>query len=517
MGVMRRRDTVKRRAASTLLVFLLFGLGCQDACQGCGNAIGKQAAEKITQSVNHAVDALPGLLDKIDQTIKNNIGAVDAALAHQIQEINKLLKENIDGINAALQATIDNVDAMLAARLDQIFKFAQGFLKDLDDLFAKRINQLGYNLEKLVRSLELSGTELLETAGFQVVRTIREGNRVVAVVIGGVVETVTIIAAMLVMVLVVVFAGIFYIRHRRLVREDKPRLVAWQLGLGAGFFGLVFVVATMMVFVPSARASVAAGRVTISEENVCTEVVPLAAAFVGEHKAAAPGSLTPEQNQEGAKLLGGLYQCMAQGAIADLRTKSRQYAADIERLVGAATRCRRNEECRTAQGEHCQVTTGLCTTRCDGPQHCVAGQLCHSPDTIGVCGPSCSAANPCAAGLACRANGQCEPAGPPGDTRPPGGPGGLGTKYIADGIIKDLLLKPTFGCPGPKCPIRVCQTGCGWTDPTPDGRPPGSVIVQPEAARDRLSTTKTPQLKDISRFFDPRLRDPRVVLPGGTR
>ncbi len=509
-GTRRSRRTVKQRITGALVVVALVGLGCQDACQGCGNAIGKQAAEELTDSVDHLVDALPSILEQIDTLISNNIGSIDAALAHQIQEINKLLKENISGINAALQATIDNVDAMLAARLDQIFKFATGFLKDLDDLFARRINQLSYNLERLIKSLEISGSELLETAGFQVVRTIREGNKVVAVVVGGVVETVVIASAATVMVLVVVFAGIFYIRRRRLTREDQPRLAAWQLGLGAGFFALVFIVCALMVFVPSARASVASGRVTISEEGVCAEVVPLAAAFVGEHRTAPPGSLSVEKNQEGTTLLGGLYQCLAEGSVSDLRQKAREYAATIERVIGAATRCRRNEECNAAAGEHCQVTTGLCTTRCDGPQHCAAGLVCHSPDTIGICGAPCSATNPCAAGLACNTGGQCEPAAAEPTTP------GTGTKpgrwHIPDGILKDLVIRPQLGCPGPKCPIIVCKTGCGVIDPRPDVRP-DRIFVQPDAVR-TLPTVKEHQIKQLDRFFDPRLRG---ELRGGIR
>lgn len=500
------RRTVTRRLTNALLVVALFGVGCQDACHGCGNAIGKEAAKEVTKSVDHLVDALPGIIKQIDELIANNIGAIDAALAHQIQEINKLLKENIDGINAALQATIDNIDALLAARLDQIFKFATGFLKDLDDLFARRINQLGYNLEKLIKSLEISGSELLETAGFQVVRTIREGNKVVAVVVGGVVETVILTGASILMVVSVLLAGIFYIRQRRLTRDDRPRLVAWQLGLGAGFFGLVFVIGALMVFVPSARASVASGRVTISEDSVCAEVVPLAGAFVGEHRTAAPGSLSPERSQEGTKLLGGLYQCLAEGGASDLRQKAREYAAAIERLIGAATRCRRNEECRADRGEHCQMSTGLCTTRCEGPQHCAAGLVCHSPDSIGLCGAPCGPANPCAAGLACSARGECEPSAPgPGPGPGPGGGKPPKLRFIPGGIIKELLVK---GCPGPGCPLQVCKVGCGRIDPRPDVGPgvrPDRIFVRPDAARE-LPTVKKHQLRHMDRFFDPRLR-----------
>ena len=498
-GTSKRRPRNTSWLGSSVLLCVVLS-GCYDACNGCGSGLGKDAAEKLTGSVDHLVDALPGLLAQIDSTIANNIGKVDEALAHQIQEVNKLLKENIDGINAALRDTIRGVDAMLAARLQQIFDFATGFLKDLDDVFAKRINQLGYNLEKLIKALELSGSELLETAGFQVVRTIREGNKVVAVIVGGVIETVVITTAAIVMVLVVVLAGIFYLRRRRQSPDDRPKLVAWQLGLGAGFFGLVFVVASLMVFVPSVRASVASARVTIAEEGVCPDIVPLAGAFVGEHRAIAPGGLTEAQNQEGAKLLGGLYQCMAQGAIADLRAKAREYAATIERLIGAATRCRRNEECRAAEGEHCQVTTGLCTARCEGPQQCNAGLLCHSPDTIGVCGPACSAQNPCAAGLTCSARGECVPPSVSGGGTGSSGGGKPGRFIPGGGHIKDILIKPSLGCPGPDCPIVVCKA-CGLIDPVTDRPVTDRPVIRPGRGE-----VKDVRFNDMGRFFDPRIR-----------
>ncbi|MGN6107132.1 MAG: hypothetical protein ACTHU0_18640 [Kofleriaceae bacterium] len=483
----------------SLHVLLALALSLSAGCQGCGHAIGKDAAAELSKSVTKTVDALPGIIAQIDQLLANNIGTIDAALAHQIQEVNALLKENIDGINAALQDTIDNVDAMLAARLDQIFRFASGFLQELDGVFARRITQLSFNLQSLIRTLEVSGSELLETAGFQVVRTLREGNRVVAVVVGGVVETVLIAGAIAVMLVVVVVAGIFYIRQRRTAPGDPRRLAQWQLGLGAGFFAMVFAVASLMVFVPSVRASVAAGQVTLSDEQECARVVPLAAAFVGEHRAAS--ALSADQSRAGATLLGGLYQCMAAGSVADLRSKAREYAAAIERLIGAASRCRRNEECRTAQGEHCQVTTGLCTARCEGPQHCAAGLVCHSPDTIGVCAAPCSAASPCVAGLVCNA-GQCQPPRAQSGSGSSGSSGG--GRFIPGGIIDDIFVRPVLGCPGPLCPIQVCARGCGWTDPVPTGVDP-SLFITPQPGT-RPGTPGRIERFEISKFYEPRIR-----------
>jgi len=479
-----------------LLVALSLMMGCADACNGCGSGLGKDAAQQLTKSIDHVVDQLPGIIKQIDDLLANNIGQLDATLAHQIQEVNNLLKQNIDGINGALQDTIDNVDAMLAARLDQIFKFASGFLAEIDGIIAHRISQLSFNLQALTRTLEVSGTELLESAGFQVVKTIREGNRVVAVVVGGVVETVIVVGAILVMIACVVIAGIFYIRQRRIRPGVAGRLSGWQLGLGSTFFAFVFGVAALMVFVPSARASVASARVPLSDENTCAEVVPLAAAFVGENRTVHP--LAQAKTAEGASLLAGIYQCMAEGSIADLRAKAREYAATIERMIGAATRCSRNEECDAAAGEHCQVATGLCTTRCEAPGQCPVNQVCHSPDTIGMCGPPCSAQRPCTSGLTCKA-GECVPP-PDTTTTPPPGKGKGKIWFIPGGKLKTLLVTAQLGCPGPLCPIQICASGCGWAQPAPHTK------VDTFRAVELQGTTGAARGKlELRKFFDPKL------------
>lgn len=494
-----RKPPSRLRINALLLAVSIVLSGCSD-CTGCGSEIGREASKELTKSIDKTVAALPGIIEQIDKLIENNIGAIDETLAHQIQETNKLLKENIDGINAAIQDSIDNVDALLAARLDQIFKFAQGFLKQLDDIFAKRINQLTFSAQTLIQQLEVSGSELLESAGFQVVRTIREGNQVVAVVVGGVVETVIVGGAIAIILLVTVFGGIFFWRQRKKAASDDGRLATWQLGLGTGFFGIIVVIGALMIFIPSVRASVASGRVPLSRDTLCADAVPLGAIYAADHRGAAPGSLTPAQIQEGTKLLAALYQCLTEGSVADLRSKAREYSSAIERLIGADSRCRRHEECELAKGEHCQVSTGVCTARCAGPQHCAAGELCHSPDSIGVCGPPCSAANPCQAGLTCQA-GEC--------VLTDGGSGSPPPHFIPGGILDDIMVRPLAGCPGPMCPIRVC-TVCGWTDGPDTTRVNPGFVHELPSVDPRVDAAK---LRSMDRFFDPRVRAEALRAP----
>lgn len=492
-----------------LAAFLALVAGCADACDGCGAHLGEEAAKKLGGTVDNFVNQMPAILGQIDTLLENNIGAISEGLAKQIQEVNKLLKENVDGINAALNGTIDNVDAMLAARMDQLFKFSRDFLADLDKVVAHQVTTLTYNLEKLIQTLEVSGTELLESAGFQVVRTLREGNRTFAVVIGGVVETVVLVVAGGVMALVVLLAGIFFIRYRKSMREGTGKLPAWQLGVASTFFGLVFAVAALMVFLPSARASVASSRVPLSDEQACVEALPAAGAFVGRLRGVA---LSDDQREEAVRLIGALYQCEAEGAIASQRTTARSLAGDLERMLGATLRCRRNEDCDAVKHERCEISVGLCTTRCELAQHCAAGQVCHGPDSIGVCGAPCSTSSPCrVAGMECK-SGVCELAESGGGSG--SGSGGRkppGSVFVPGGKLRDIFR---LLCPGPKCPVKCVGAGC-LIDPRTD-RGVIDPVVRPEV-RDRLTA---PILTlPLERFNDPRLLTPQLrdSIRGGMR
>jgi hypothetical protein len=481
-----------------LLAVCLVLAGCADACDGCGAHLGEESAKVLGGTVDNFVNKMPGLLDQINSLLENNIDAISDGLAQQIQEVNKLLRQNIDGINATLNGTIDNVDAMLAARMDQLFKFTSKFLADLDKIVARQVTNLTYNLESLIKTLEVSGTELLEAAGFQVVRTIKEGNRTFAVVIGGVVETVVLVVSGVVMALVVVFAGIFFIRYRKSMQEGG-KLPAWQLGVGSTFFGLVFAVAALMVFLPSARASVASSRVPLSDEQSCVEALPAAGAFVGRTRGV---TLTPEQREEAVQLMGALYQCEAEGMVTSQRATARSLAADLERMLGAALRCRRNEDCDAARRERCEVGVGMCTTRCELQRHCAAGEVCHGEDSIGVCGPPCSATAPCRiAGTQCTGS-TCELAPEPSTGgKPPK------TIFIPGGKLRDTIRHL---CPGPRCPMP-CAGGRCVIDPAPTREPP---VVTPREG------VPTPILtRPLDRVVDPRLMRPelRRAIEAGPR
>lgn len=497
-----------------LAALLVLLAGCADACDGCGSHLGEEAAKKLGGTVDNFVNQMPAILGQIDGLLENNLGAISDGLAKQIQEVNKLLRENIDGINAALNGTIDNVDAMLAARMDQLFKFSRDFLADLNKVVARQVTTLTYNLERLIKTLEVSGTELLESAGFQVVRVLKEGNRTFAVVIGGVVETVVLVVAGGVMALVVLLAGIFFIRYRKSLREGTGKLAAWQLGVASTFFGLVFAVAALMVFLPSARASVASSRVPLSDEQACVEALPAAGAFVGRFRGVA---LSEEQREEVVRLVGALYQCEAQGAIASQRTTARSLAADLERMLGATLRCRRNEDCDAAKQERCEVGVGLCTTRCELAQHCPTGQVCHGPDSIGMCAPPCSAAAPCRiAGMQCQ-GGVCELPPAPGGTGGDGGTGGKrpGSVFVPGGKLRDVIR---FLCPGPRCPMKCVGAGC-VTGPGPVREPPPEIRPETRPPTTLPPTTRS-ELREVhrapvltlplDRFADPRLIAPRL-------
>jgi hypothetical protein len=477
----------------TALLVLLAG------CDGCGSHIGEEAAKKLSGTVDNFVNQVPAIIDQIDKLLNDNIGAISEGLARQIQETNKLLKDNVAGIDAALNGTIDNVDAMLAARMDQLFKFSRAFLADLDKIVAHQVTTLTYNLEQLIKTLEVSGTELLESAGFQVVRTIKEGNRTFAVVIGGVVETVVLVVAGVIMALVVLLAGIFFIRYRKSMSEGGGKLPAWQLGVASSFFGLVFAVAATMVFLPSARASVASSRVPLADEQACVEALPSAGAFVGRLRGLA---LPDEQREEAVRLVGALYQCQAQGAIARQRSTARALAADLERMLGVELRCRNDEDCDAAKRERCDGSVGLCTTRCALDEQCARGEVCHGPGSVGVCGAPCSGSAPCGiAGMACR-SGVCEfPPPSPGDGAPAG-------PAAVPPTLRDAVRRL---CPGPRCPVLRCAgASCA---PSPGSLPEPRVTLPQAGTTDRVRVPVVRQ--PVERATDPRLRMPRPPASSG--
>lgn len=220
-----------------LAAFLVSLAGCADACDGCGAHLGEEAAKKLGGTVDNFVNQMPAILGQIDGLLENNIGAISDGLAKQIQEVNKLLRENIDGINAALNGTIDNVDAMLAARMDQLFAFSRDFLADLNKVVAHQVTTLTYNLERLIKTPRGLRHRAARVRGLPGGTDVKEGNRTFAVVIGGVVETVVLVVAGSVMALVVLLAGIFFIRYRKSMREGTGKLPAWQLGVASTFFG----------------------------------------------------------------------------------------------------------------------------------------------------------------------------------------------------------------------------------------------------------------------------------------
>src|SRR5256885_17144488 len=77
----------------------------------------------------------------------------------------------------------------------------------------------------LLARLQTTGTALLDAAGFNVVRVIREGGKRGAVVIGGVIETVILIVAWTVFVLALLIGGIFFLRMLR--QSPRPALQQW--------------------------------------------------------------------------------------------------------------------------------------------------------------------------------------------------------------------------------------------------------------------------------------------------
>lgn len=447
----------KRRYMATMVQVAMVMWFCGGGCGSCLSGVGRDAAEKLAEPVTKLVEELPGLVDKLDATANNVIKNVNDLLKDNIQAVSSAIHQQVDGINHALNGTIDHLDAVLAARIQQLTSFINDFIGNLNQILQGTIDHLTVSADMLLARLQTTGTELLDAAGFNVVRVLHEGGKLVAVVIGGVVETVILIVSWTVFVLALLIGGIFFVRMLR--QSPRPALQQWIPG--TAFFGVGVVIGALFVFIPSVRASVASGRVVLSNEDQCTTVLPEAGVFVGQHR----DPLTAATDKTKAlDLLSGLYACEAEASTTTLRDQARELASDLHRLMGLNLHCHANSECDVTDGEHCMLSIGLCTTRCMADSECtVAGDRCHI-SAGGVCGPSCRVAADChSASLTCGSDGQCKPTG--GTT----GTGGTGTghkidirKFLQAGYLNSVVSIPR------KCLVD----GCGQVAP-------GTRVVDP--------------------------------------
>lgn len=444
-----------RRYTATILQTIAVMLFCGTGCDSCFSGVGKDAAEKLAAPVTKLVEELPGLVDKLDDTANRVIGSVDTLLKDNIQAVSSAIHQQVDGINQALNGTIDHLDAVLAARIQQLTAFINDFIGNLNQILQGTIDHLTVSADMLLARLQVTGTELLDTAGFNVVRVLREGNKLVAVVIGGVVETVILIVSWTVLVLSLLIGGIFFVK----MLKRTPRAAPQQWVPGTAFFSAGVVIGALFVFIPSVRASVASARVVLSDEDRCTTVLPEAGVFVGQHR--DPLTLAADKTKA-LDLLSGLYACEAEAGTTTLRDNARELAAALHRLIGLNLHCHANSECEVAEGEHCMLSIGLCTNRCMADSECiVTGDRCHIA-AGGVCGPPCHTTADChSAALTCGGDGQCKPTGGGPGPGPGTGPTPPGhhydwTKLIRAGFLNQVVSVPrrclADGCGGPGNP-----------------------------------------------------------------
>lgn len=453
-------------------------------CGSCLENVGKGAAEELAGAAETAVKELPDIIDEIDELLANNIGAIDEAVAHNIQEASKALRAQLLGVQELIEGSVGAIDSALAARIDQLGKFARGLLKDVNDILAGRIDQITYSAERLITLSQASITSVLETAGFVVGSQVERAGKVVFTVLGRATETLLIGTALVVLVLVLVLTGLFFLIKKRPPAQSWVPFVSIQ--------GLIAVGALVVLLVPPVRLSMAGDEWAIDDDSaVCLEAMADSTPFATLSTGTA---LSDEDREVAMGVLVGLYECTVTFTPGDLKDRAWDRIGAIERALGLRSHCVRNSQCDPSRGERCDVVLGLCTDRCGQDRDCPSGRVCHVT-AGGVCQPACGRDADCGSTrLKCGSDGRCVAKGGSGGIRPPGKrPGGM--------VIPPKFLEAMRP--------RRCVVNC---DPPRGVRDPDEVVVNP--AVDDLGIDRA--VRDRTRARVERL-DRSAVLRGGGR
>jgi hypothetical protein len=468
---MRRHTLNERIRAAVLLIPLLGTMGCD----GCGSDIGKEAAQKIADAATNITKQLPAVIESLDKTLQDVIGklgsTLDKTLTDTIQETSRAIHAQIDALHDVISGTIKQVDAMLAARIKQLTDFAIGFTQELRQMLDSGLRQLQHTAQTLVTTLGVTGNQLLEQAGYTVVKSVNEGGKVVLTIIGGVVETTVLVIAGLVFGLSLIFGGIFFVRTVR----KRGGIALGQLAPGGAFFLICIGLGTVLLFSRQARATVASGTLTFDDGSaICAKALQNVLEFRVKHSGPGGKLAIPKAAKEQAEcldLLADLFTCEGTSYSPDLRHKAQDNITVLQSGLGLDSHCRQATDCNLAEGQHCDTPTGFCISRCEVDAECQAPGVCHA--VIGSCGPLCADDAACQnAGLRCD-RGHCVaksgvPPTPPG-TSP-------GPHRRAAGLIWRILDTPA---------IKFCVAGrnCPLVTPAPV---PGEAALRP---RDRAALT----------------------------
>lgn len=476
----RRRPLLAIRWLFVGALLLISGLA---GCSGCLENVGKGAAQELAEAATESIGKLPDIIEQIDTLLANNIDQLDEAMAHNIQEASRALRSQLEGVQALVEGSVGAIDTALAARIQQLEEFALGLLKEVDDILAGRIEQLTYSAERLIQQSTRSVIDILESAGWVVGAQVERAGDVAFQVLGRAVEGLLITVALVVLVLVLIFTGLFFIIRKSPAPQSWIPFVSVQ--------GVIAVGALLILLVPSVRLAMAGDTLTVKDDSaVCTQALADAAVFAGVTDRAA---MTTEQRQILSGVYVGLLECTAAFVPSDLKGRAWSRIAELEALMGLDSHCRRNEQCDARAGLRCDVATGLCTDRCARDGECPSGTVCHA--LIGVCHAPCAADADCnePGRLRCNPSGRCVAVGgqaPPDDDDDDAGgvvPGGI---RIDPGIL-DRLRKESgiIGrTPGPyclSCPAMERVTPTEPRDPTVTPRPAEVRIELTPALRDR--------------------------------
>jgi hypothetical protein len=378
--------------APVLALVLSFAvLLCASGCNLFKSA-DQRIAEELYRAVDEALDRLQRLIRDVDDAVTKAQQTASGAIATQIAAARDALYAEIDAIDVALNARVEQGDSVLqsrinqlnialAARILQLTSFAEHFIRELNGVINGTVGQLTYSADYLITRTGRVGIDQIANAGLILVRTAREGGKLVGYITRSTIETFVEIAAVS---LLLILSGLGLLYYRWLSKAPPPvRASQWVPGTVLFCALAPFAIGGL---VPSLRARVTASRIELSDDPdaVCPQALANAHEFIRTYSHA----VSDQAQKESRVLEEKLYICLNSAAISSIRSQAIAILAEVHRAFGETKpTCTRNEQCNVAAGERCDIAHATCTDRCLIDSDCLSGKVCGG---AGKCVPSCS-------------------------------------------------------------------------------------------------------------------------------
>ncbi|MEO1232541.1 MAG: hypothetical protein AAFZ18_26955 [Myxococcota bacterium] len=332
-----------------------------------------------------AIPELEAALDALGSSFDDHVSELDRRSLLRLQDLDRALRDSVEGLSIVLERGRDRLDAALVARLGELTGAARRLTREVEQVAQGAQAQVSLTVDFLLATTDDTVKSLLEALDVGVRRVERAGDREVGRVFRLLDVAQVRIAALLVVVLLGVVGGLWFVWSSR---QSSLRL-RW---LPPAAIGGVAVAALCFGLFPERFPGTGTDAVVIAHQGGCPEALALAATALATENSAA----------ELSAAAGPLLVCQAFTKDADLLRRVRARLSLLRRRLGLDVVCSRNEDCEG--GQRCVLETGRCSLFCKMDAHCPSGEVCHP---AGVrCGPPCTMPRQCPRGE-CKEDGRC--------------------------------------------------------------------------------------------------------------